>query len=195
MTKSLTTRALCAIAGLSLAASGSSAAMITFIHSGQGSGTIDGVDFLRKNFTITGIGDTSSREFDGANVFSIDHTSASITIEDVGTFDFISGTRTYVNSGSESAGLSRETLDGADLFDSGADPSLGVWDMLSSIGPLQGSGELLQWNLGNVDTSGGVLLFESNPGVGGTFQAIVVPAPASLGVLAMGGMVAARRRR
>ena len=179
---------------LGVAASGANAAMITFLHSGQGSGTINGVEFVRKNFTITGIGDTANREFDGADVFSIDHTSASITIADVGTFDFISGTRTYVNNSNGAAGFSRASIVGLDLFDSGEDPSLVTWDMLSSIGPLPGTGALLQWNAEDVDTSGGVLVFEPNAGVGGTFQAIV-PAPASLGVLALGGMIATRRRR
>ena len=145
---------------------------------------------------ITATGDTDNRDsFVGG--FSIDHLTASIAIEGLGTFDFITGTRTFVNNSLSLVGFSRAP--GSDLFDGPDDAAFAAWDMLSSIGPIAGTGDLLQLLSSPINTSGGVLVF--NDGVtGAQFTAIVgitVPVPGSIVLVMLGlvGMRAARRRR
>lgn len=198
MDQSFVARTVCAVVGLAAVVSVAQAAPITFIHTAvDGSGSIGQIEFIRKDITITAIGDTTAR-VDIADGYAIEHISASIEIQDVGTFDFLVPTRTYVNNANPSAGFSRSTDGGefgTDLVDSGEDPSLTPWDMLSSIGPVPGSGGFLQWEALDILTSGGVLFFNNNSGLGGTFEAIVIPAPASAGVLALAGFGVIRRRR
>jgi hypothetical protein len=198
MQKSFVARTVCALAVVTIAGAGASAAPITFIHTAvDGSGSIGDIEFVRKDITITATGDTAAR-VDLGNGFAIEHISASIEIQDVGTFDFQVPTRTYVNNEFATAGFSRSTDGGefgTDLVDSGEDPSLAAWDMLSSFGPVPGDGGFLQWSFEDVLTSGGVLFFNDNPGLGGTFEAIVIPAPASIAAFASVGLLAGRRRR
>ena len=94
------------------------AALITFEHHLTGSitGTIGGVPFSTTNIVLTGLGDNDNREsYDHG--FSLDHDSASIEILGVGTFDFITGTRTFVNNAFAIVGWSREGTGGIDLTD------------------------------------------------------------------------------
>ena len=152
---------------------------ITFIHSGNGSGTIDGVAFTDSDVVFTATGNTDDRISSGGT-FIIDHLTASVEISGVGVFDFVTGTNTYVNNTVESVGFSRAP--GPDLFNGPFTTSeFGVWDMLSSIGPISGVGNFLQWDLTPVITSGGELFFESEVG-GVTFEAIVseVSAPSTM---------------
>lgn len=182
------------IAGLvGLASSLVSAAPITFIHDGSGNGTLDGVAFSAV-FTITATGNTDDRN-DLGGAWDIEHTSATINIDGVGSFDFISPTRTFVNNGGQLVGFSRTVgAGGNDLFNGPNNAAFGTWDMTTSIGPIGGGGDLIQWGDPNpaVVTTGGVLYFD-NFFTDAQFTAIVVPAPATL--LALGGLVATRRRR
>ena len=51
--------------------------------------------------------------------------------------------------------------------------------MFSSIGPITGEGNLIQWDLAQVVTNAGVLQFDYGSSAS-TFQAIVVPEPSTL---------------
>jgi len=114
-----------------------SADIITFIHECNTSvtGTLDGEPF-EATFTITASGDTDDRDTNGLD-FWIDHTSASIEIDGVGTFDFVTPTRTFANNDFEVVGFSRAGANGTDLFNGPSHRDFGAWDMLSSIGPSQ----------------------------------------------------------
>src|SRR5688572_22144915 len=142
-------------------ATNSFGALITFTHTGTGTGTLGGVCFGPAAFSITGVGNTDARQsFTGG--FFIDHTSASIAIAGLGTLDFVTGTRTFFNDSTNTPGFSRGSgVGGADLYNGPTTVLLDGWDMLTSVGPFAGTMNLLQWSSSPVNTSGGVLVFNS----------------------------------
>lgn len=180
-----------------------SAATITFTHEGSTTGgTLDGVGFGGAAFKITAVGDTDDRA-DAGGVFYIDHVSAQIEIDGLGVLDIVTGTRTFINDGSDLVGFSREGGSGLDLFNGPSDAALDGWDMLSSIGPIGGSGVVLQWDsIPLIDTSGGILILNTSSSPEAVFTAVVdatptIPLPAAgwLLIAAIGGLGALRARK
>jgi hypothetical protein len=149
-----------------------SADLITFTHTGDsGSGSIDGNPFSNQAFTITATADTLDiQSFSGG--FFIDHATACITIDNVGTFDFVTPTRTFVANDGSIVGFSRAGAGGLDLYNGPVDSAFSSWDMLSSIGPISGATGLLQWTSLPVITDGGQLIF-NNDFTTGSFEAVV----------------------
>jgi hypothetical protein len=175
-----------------------SAVPITLIHEGSGSGVLGGIPFNDVDFVITATADTANRVSIVSDAYSTSHDSAQIELLDLGTFDFVTSTRTFVNLDLALVGFSRFE-GGTDLFNGPNDPILGTWDMLTSTGPLSGEGYLTQWeeSNGQVITSGGVLEFFSSSVSPATFTAVVgIPEPSSI-MLAAGslGLFALRRQR
>lgn len=183
------------------------ASLITFTHEGSGSGSIAGTSFTNADFIITAVGNTDNRAWQanlgngGLNpAWFIDHSLATITITDVGTFDFITGTRTFVTQDLDLVGFSRAGDEGADLFQGPTNTVFSTWDMLTSIGPYTGEGNLLQWTLTDVETTGGLLAFNTqyfiNPV---TFTAVVspIPVPAAAWLFGSGliGLIGIARRK
>lgn len=173
------------------------AATLTTTFTSFGSGSIDGVAFLRKDVTVVSTADTSSR-YSIANGFAVLHDTAFITIQDVGTFQITTPTRTFVNHLGV-IGFSRQ--DAEDLLNLSPIGGTNNWDMLSAF-PLTSSngGGFLQWggNFPDVVTSGGVLVMDGQ--FGGTFMATIddasVPEPSTVALMACGlGVVAFVRRR
>lgn len=160
------------LVGLSLPVS---AATLTFTYTGVGSGTLDGVPFSDKAFTIVGVGrnvDTS-----GA-VPEVEHDSTEVTIADVGTYSFTTVLRTFRAGPPDtgSTGLSRAASEGGgDLYNSEQTPELANWYFDSSIGPITTNRFLLQWDLRPVLTSGGQLIFDNAGPITGTFQVTLTP--------------------
>ena len=165
--------------------------LITFTYEGTGSGTLGGVAFPASAFTITALGDTNNRQPNPITflpgTYQIDHDAASITISGLGTLTFLTHTLTFVNQSVSGVGFSRYYRD---LFYGPTNSAFSSWDMLSSIGPISGSGRLLQWQTGPVETNFGTLVFDDADGIPATFEAVVgqsvVPAPSAIFLSAVG---------
>jgi len=169
-----------------LLAPSSFAAVLLLTHTGTGSGQIGATSFTNATFTISDTVDTANRQvIPSGGGFFIDDSSASIAITGVGTYPFSSPTRTFVNNSVTSVGFSRAGFGGSDLFDGPGDPAFSTWDLLTGIGPITGTGTLMQWGSSNgtINTSGGVLTF-SNGGSATTFTAVAVPEPAACAAIA-----------
>ena len=182
----------------------SPAAPVTFTYSGNDSGSINGVAFEPRNFVITGHGSTDNRELVRIGVnepfgWFIDHTDAKIAIDGFPVLHFVSATRSFVNTDNGVVGFSRGTVDGLDLYTGWLNPIFKNWDMTTSIGPIDGLGNLRQWDFSPaVQTTGGTLVFDVKFSIPGTFLATVVPEPSTLSLFAISsiaGLAAARRNR
>jgi len=176
-----------------------SADVITFVHECNTpvTGTLNGEPF-EATFVMTASGDTDDRQSD-TGVFWIVHSSASIEIDGVGTFDFITPTRTVVNNDFGSVGFSRAPRDD-DLFVGPLnEPEFETWDMLSSIGPIfDDDGVIGQWDHPNVETTGGILFIEYEEDLSVTFTATVVPVAPTVALIGPAALFLtkyARRRR
>ena len=166
---------------------------ITFIYTGTGSGTLGSVPFTASSYVITSQGDTENRqnfEIRDTTGWFIDHSASSIAITGLGTFDVLTGTRTFVNNTNLTVGYSR--ANGGDLFDGPIDTVFGTWDMLGPIGPISGTGSLDQWGSGDIDTTGGILIFAD-----GTPNAVftAIPEPATMCLLGLGALGMLRKRK
>lgn len=167
---------------------GISAQQIAFTHSGNGSGSIGAISFTDADFSIYELADTANRvqtNLFGSAGFYIDDTSASINISGVGSFNFTISTRTFVNNTTATVGFAR-ALDFMDLFDGPSTNAFQTWDMLSSIGPITTTGEIVQWNTPPVTTDGGVLVFNTALSVPATFEATLIPEPCSCNLMIWG---------
>ena len=186
-----------AIALALLVTANSYAATIIFTYTSTGSGNVGSTSFTNAPFTITQTADTASRvSFPGG--FSIDAISASIAIGGAGNFSFTSGTRTFVNIFGPEVGFSRAGANGLDLIVGPKNAAFYTWDMLTSIGPIIGLANFLQWQHppDSVTTDGGTLLFSSVNSTPSTFTATIAPEPSAAVLACFGfGLLALRRNR
>ncbi|WP_163130537.1 PEP-CTERM sorting domain-containing protein [Agarivorans sp. Alg241-V36] len=186
------------IALLAISFSGfANAGLIEFEYTGTGSGTIGGQAFTDSFFTITEYSNTDDLQSCSATCQYIDAISTTITIDNVGVFDFVSGTRTFVTNGI--LGLSRAGQSGMDLYNVF---NVGSYDLLTALDTVVDSVSFLQWNRSpSVNTSGGKLVF-NNGDTTGTFQArfnspATVTEPTTLAIFAFGllGLAASRFKK
>jgi hypothetical protein len=161
------------LALVALASNGSSQTIFS-THEGVGSGSLNGVAFASTPFTISSAWDIGAVLSVGPGILTADHTSASIDITGLGSFTFITPTRTFNNQNVPVVGFSRAS--GADLFNGPFDPALAGWDLASPVGPLVGSANILQWvGFNDVVTSGGVLILDTASSVPSTYTASFNP--------------------
>ena len=176
-------------------ASIASAVELQLVVTGIGSGTIGETTFTDELFTITSLGDTANRlPFPGvAGYYFIDHDSSSISIDNVGSFQILSGTRTYVYNKDSIVGFARYGEVGADLYVSSATAAFATWDMLTPIGPISTTGKIFEFANTRkyntpINTDGGVLIINDADSSPETFTAIVVPEPSTVVLLALSGL-------
>ncbi len=173
------------------------AAPIIFTYTGTGSGTIGGASFSNAEFVLTATGDTANRLYDDtSHAFLIPHDSASILIGGVGMFDITTSTKTFVNTFSDIVGFSMGGIDGLDLYNSPVNAVFGSWDMLASLGPVvEATFRMFQWGSSrSLSTDAGLLNFDGDSNVAGSFEATVIPEPTTLALLGV-GVLALRHRR
>lgn len=188
------------IAALAFPVNNAFSAAITFTLTGHGSGSIAGNPFSDVDFTVTATGDTANRQSLLGFAYFIDNDTASINISGIGDYTFSTATRFFVNNANNYVGFSHAGSLGADLF-ANQNAAFASWDMLSSIGPVTGTGVTLQWDFSPVVTSGGILLFADDYSATDTrtFQAVLsaVPEPEIYAMLLIGlgflGFVARRQ--
>lgn len=169
---------------------------ITATFTGEGAGTLNGRAFGKSKFTILVKGDTNQRNEPSTNLFAIPSASASITIQGLSTYNFLSDTRMFVNNNTKAVGFSRDKTSGLDLYDIFNVSFVPNWDMLTSIGPISSSkGQLMQWS-NDIRTTGGILAFSDSYNISATFIATVVPEPTTIVALCGGllSLVGLRRR-
>lgn len=208
LTRAARAVALALLLSVSAGAERAAASLITLVHEGSGSGTLDGTAFSGA-FTVTATGDIGDVEaldpIFGPGV-ALEHDAAQIEIAGLGTFDLVTATLTVVNNDLRivtfgafndpflpGQPLPQDVLSGptSALFDS--------YGLSSSIGPVSGSGNV-QGVAEAIETSGGDLFF-SGAATDAQFTAVVnhavIPLPAALPLLAAGlaalGLVGRRR--
>lgn len=165
-----------------------SADIITYTFEGSASGSLGGVNFGMSNFVVSIQADTSNIEFD--LVLLVPNNSASITIDGLGTFDFVTPTLTAYFDSTIYLSWGPQLFDGPDIL-SVNHGALAGWGLDTEIGPVTGAGDVYSFD--SFQTTGGTLLFHAN-GNPMTFTASI-PAPGALAMLAMGGLAIRRRRR
>ena len=173
------------------------AAPIVFIYTGSGSGSIGETSFINSNFTITQESDTNEIQSceDEDNCIVLESTSANILLDGIGSFEFITGTRTFENGGY--VGFSRAPIFGLDLYSPFALSE--TYNLSTPIGPIHGMPTLGQWDTTDVLTDGGVLSFNMSVGNYGTFEAVspsAIPLPAGIYLFLSGliGLVLIRNK-
>lgn len=166
---------------------------IQYLFSGTVSGNLDSNFFVAKDFVITLTSNTTQIEsFNGFHQTPL--APSTIFIEDIGLLDIDPSERTYSfhNDPTNGVGIGRATSAG-DLFDITAS-GLNGYDMRSAIGPVTGTVSAVNQFFG-VATSGGLLTFDQNSISTATYEARLVPEPATIAALALGIGALLRRRR
>jgi hypothetical protein len=194
---------------LAAAALCASAAPITIVYTGSGSGSLDGVPFTTLDFNILATANTTDVQT-GAGFARVSHTSASIELPGIGggIFQFTVPTSTIILNGGNEA-IFAYGPPGTHLIVGYNDPALGAYDLLQP-GLLAVNDPfvaLIQWNIGDpVTTDGGRLIFDDAAGFPGLFSVSIggdgggiapIPEPSTLVLLALplAAVVALRARR
>jgi hypothetical protein len=159
--------------------------IITVTQTGIGTGKIGTTTFANYPFTIISVGNTDNLATD-SQANSIPNGTATITIDGLGSYQFLTPTRTFSNFVTMTPGFSSGASHGPDLFDGPTNAVFSNWHMLTSIGPITGLATLLQWSNSPVQTSGGTLVFNNASSVPTTFQAVVIPEPSTIALLLAG---------
>jgi hypothetical protein len=182
-----------AIAILGLLPAATEAAPITYIYSGVGSGSLDGVSFTDLEFVITGFADTDNISPWCCSEAQNTHSSTTVWLSGFGTFSFVNAAHTWMAEGccmglGADLGFNYLTLGAAGLVNVG-------YGLDTAFGPVTDPNATTQGQFEDIATTGGALTIESVEFA--TFEARTgaVPEPSTYALLALGlAGIAARRR-
>lgn len=183
-----------------MAASQTTAALITFTFKGSGSGTLGGNPFPDQQFEVVLQSDTAFNAF-GLGVASTPVSDATIIFSSLGSVKITDSLVVFNNQTVEQPGFYDNTLSGLNLLQASF-PGVGlnVYDLGTSFGPIISSPGTVYFNsFQNVGTDSGNLAF-SSMGSTLTFQAVTaVPEPstcfAGLTAVGMLGLFGWRNRK
>jgi hypothetical protein len=184
----------CAVLGMIACGSGrSDAAFLTYVETATASDSLGGTFFPNATVTIAGTGDTSTvYQFQGFPLMpAINLSNTTVTVTGIGTATFTDPFAIVANNGLHGVDFVELTTLHAAL--GLQNPSLGLYDLRSPIGPLSGVPDITLVVFG---TSLGA--FELTGTSIGTFQATAAPQPSSLalcGIAGLSGLGYAWRRR
>jgi len=169
-----------------------SAAPITYILSGTGSGDVNGTAFTDAPFTFTFFGDTSNVVPVAPQIFNngLETVPATLEIEEF-SLATLTDVGVFSNTRISSVGIQRPFLD---IFIVSS-PAFGTYDLRTAIGPIDGVASL-PLSQGPFSTSLGEVTFDSYSD-GASFEArtMAVPEPASVLLFGLGLAVVTRRFR
>jgi hypothetical protein len=179
---------------VALAATGSTrAAVITYTETATGSGTFHGIAFTNALITLVGTGDTANITNPNSGLFLENLSTATVTVDNLGTGTFTGVIHVFSNQGQTNGGLS--TSSNNDILDT-INAAFASYALATSFGPVSGStlinsGSTYATTLGNFS----ITSITGN----GTFSASSVPEPSTYALLSLmgsvGGLVAWRRKR
>lgn len=187
-------RLLAALAVALLMPFAASASPITYIYSGVGDGSFNGVAFDDASFVITAQADTANIGPWCCSPLQNTHASATVAISGfAGTHSFLSATQTWMAPNC-CMGFGFNLGNNLVTFFDPAIVSVG-YGLATAFGPVTDFGAGTQGQFVNVGTSGGALTISSLSYA--TFQAVAVPEPSTYALMALGlaGIGFAARRR
>ncbi len=157
--------------------------VLTYTYSGSGSGTIGTTPFTDAAFTITGV-DNTANVTKYPHGWLVDDDSTTISISGVGVFGFTTPLELVDSTFLGFLGLGFPASH--DFLTQGPfDPQFFTWNMLSSIGPITGPVEFIDWTSDTVETVGGRLVFTAFTS-SVTFNATVAPVPEPSSIVLLG---------
>jgi hypothetical protein len=140
---------------------------ITYTFEATGTGDLDGVGFTDAAFTITAIAETMDIVSCEVGVFSVDSAAVDISISGFPTASILTPTRVFDNNNVSVLGFARANCVG-DYLDI-QDPAFAHYALYGDIGPIFVPNPFAVTQFRNVQTTGGILNFDSARNV--TFNA------------------------
>lgn len=166
---------------------------IQYVYTGTASGSVDGTPFAEAAFTVLADADTDHVTTWFAGTLQNTHASATLTLAGFGAGSFTRASQTWIAENccmglGENFSINWLNLPSSALTGVG-------WNMKTAIGPVLDPAASTQGQFVNVGTSFGRVTFDAVSDV--TFQAVLVPEPASVVLMLVGlaGLASLGRRQ
>ncbi len=163
---------------------------VTFEVTTVGTGSLGNLDFTNELVTIRGVGDTDNVDMNGSVNLLLQDLDVYVDIEGLDTAMFTDAIQAISNNNSNLGGFGNTSNNFGLLFVN--NPAFAAYDLTTDLGPISGSANIVN-GVGHETDAGSFRLFGTNGSA--TFQATVVPEPATGCLLAMGWIAASLKRR